>query len=89
MRFTTIKYIKHFGNKREKLMAKPTAKIQITIETLQRTVIRKRQVHSMDKIGVFELPRINDDIASASLPPKAEKRTAAEDPTILDNEMEK
>jgi hypothetical protein len=70
-------------------MAKPTAKIQITIETLQRTIIRKRNFHKTAETGVFQLLLLKDDIASAHLPAKVARRTENKDSDNLDKETEK
>lgn len=69
-------------------MTKPTAKIQITIETLQRTVIRKRQFRSISGSNV-ELPQFQDETTSAHLPARTENTAANTDSDTLDDQMEK
>ena len=70
-------------------MTKPTAKIQITIETLQRTVIRKRQFRSISGSNVLELPQFQDETTSAHLPARTENTAANTDSDTLDDQMEK
>ncbi len=70
-------------------MTKQTSKIQVTVETLQRTIIRKRQVHTTTRSEAIDPLQFHDVMSLDHLPATVDKEAASEDQITLENEKEK